>query len=627
MKKCVFALLALTLVTATGCPSPPGLVGRVLLRIDSATPKTFLPAVEAVVFDIVGSGPYGASFELFGVTETTKVFEDLIVGQWTISVDARNEGALIASGETSVVVAAGETTEASVTVVPVEGDGSLRIDFSWPEGILSDPSVSGSLSAQGGSTASIPFSDPSVNAVSYTYESLAAGGYTLIIRLMEAGEEVAYVVETGVVYANLATEAEVELRAEDLNTPPAAPTELAAVAVSSSQIDLNWTDASITEEGFHIERKEAEGEFAPIGTTAPNVTTYSDTSVVQGTLYTYRVGAYNRFGSNYSPAAAVFVDMRIVGIACGPQYSLAVRGDGTVWAWGWNDGGQLGDGTTTDRLSPVRVSGVTDAVAVSSGRYFALALSQNGTVWAWGWNGYGQLGDGTTTDRLSPVRVLGISDAVGISAGTNHALAVIGDGTVMGWGANDNGQIGDGTNTDRHIPVQVVDLTDVASVSAGRVWASFYSHSLAVGSDGRVWAWGMGSHGQLGQGDGSWSTTPVEVPGLAGAMSVAACGWAYWPYSLALMSDSALWGWGRPLREVIGAGDSGDVWYYAPVAVTALTGSVSCIAAGGFHALALKSDGAVVAWGGNSRGQLGDGTTTDRYPGVDVIGLTDPIVP
>ncbi|MBI5562016.1 MAG: hypothetical protein HY894_04055 [Deltaproteobacteria bacterium] len=143
----------------------------------------------------------------------------------------------------------------------------------------------------------------------------------------------------------------------------------------------------------------------------------------------------------------------------GLYHSVLLNADGTVWAWGWNGYGELGDGTTTDRLTPVQVSGLTGVVSVAAGFYYSLALKSDGTVWAWGYNYYGQLGDGITTSRYTPVQVSGLTGVVSVAAGGYHSLAVNADGTVWAWGYNVNSQLGDGTMTDRYTPVQVALTT------------------------------------------------------------------------------------------------------------------------------------------------------------------------
>jgi hypothetical protein len=168
---------------------------------------------------------------------------------------------------------------------------------------------------------------------------------------------------------------------------------------------------------------------------------------------------------------------------------------------------QLGDGSTTDRTTPIQVSGLSDVVAVAGGAGHSLAVLADGTVWAWGLNNYGQLGDGTTTHRTTPVQVSSLTGVVTIACGGNHTLALKSDGTVYAWGYNTNGQLGDGTTTNRYTPAQVSSLTGVVSVACG------YYHTLALKSDGTVYAWGRNSYGQLGDGTTTQRTTPVQVQG------------------------------------------------------------------------------------------------------------------
>ncbi|WP_373331530.1 RCC1 domain-containing protein [Salmonirosea aquatica] len=187
-------------------------------------------------------------------------------------------------------------------------------------------------------------------------------------------------------------------------------------------------------------------------------------------------------------------------------------------ATGFNGNGQLGDGTTTDKNSPVAVPGLTGVRAVAAGGYHSLFLKEDGTVWATGFNGYGQLGDGTTTDKNSPVAVPGLTGVRAVAAGQNHSLFLKEDGTVWATGFNGNGQLGDGTTTDKNSPVAVPGLTGVRAVAAGGY------HSLFLKEDGTVWATGINVYGQLGDGTTTDKNSPVQVPGLTGVRAVAAGG-------------------------------------------------------------------------------------------------------
>ncbi|MBE0447207.1 MAG: S-layer homology domain-containing protein [Actinobacteria bacterium] len=293
--------------------------------------------------------------------------------------------------------------------------------------------------------------------------------------------------------------------------------------------------------------------------------------------------------------------------SAGYLHSLALKPDGTVWAWGDNGQGQLGDGTTTDKHTPVPVSGPSGITAITAGDDHSLALKSDGTVWAWGRNSRGQLGDGTTTRSLTPVPVSGLSEVIAVAAGADHSLALKPDGTVWAWGSNYFGELGNETMTRSLTPVPVSGLSEVIAVAAG----DFYS--LALKSDGTIWAWGYNASGQLGDGTTTYRSTPAQISELSGITAIAAGS----GHSLALKSDGTVWAWGRNSRGQLGDGTT--TRSFTPVPVSGLS-EVIAVAAGIDHSLALKSDGTVWAWGYNASGQLGDGTTINYTPvKVDII--------
>ncbi len=303
-------------------------------------------------------------------------------------------------------------------------------------------------------------------------------------------------------------------------------------------------------------------------------------------------------------------------VFAGGTHSLVLKSDGTVRAWGNNSDGQLGDGTTTSRPTPVEVPGLSNVIAVSTGAAHTLALKSDGTVWAWGGNDHGQLGDNSTKDRTAPVQVRGetleLSDIIDISASDDHSLALKSDGTVWAWGSNKDGQLGDKTGANRStFAIQVSELSEVIAVSAG------VKHSLALKKDGDVWAWGSNKYGQLGDNSTTDRPTPVKVSDISDVIAVSAGAF----HSLALKSDGAVWAWGSNTKGQLGDGTT--TGRQIPVEVSGLS-DVAAVSAGNEYNLALKSDGtAVWAWGANAKGQLGDGTTTNQHTPAEIPGFSD----
>ena len=203
--------------------------------------------------------------------------------------------------------------------------------------------------------------------------------------------------------------------------------------------------------------------------------------------------------------------VRIAQVSAGFGFSLAVDTDGQVWAWGNNGQGRLGDGTATERHSPIKLAGISNVAAVAAGSDHSLALTRDGQVWAWGDNSRGQLGDGTTTIRTTPGHVAALTGTfVKIATGNEHSLALRSDGTVWAWGNNFNKQLGDGTTTDRHLPVQVQGLpAGIQGIDAGT------GSSAATDGTQAIWAWGTARNPL-------WGTADVQLCGaFAGQFALA----------------------------------------------------------------------------------------------------------
>ncbi len=303
-------------------------------------------------------------------------------------------------------------------------------------------------------------------------------------------------------------------------------------------------------------------------------------------------------------------------VAAGFLHSFALE-DGKVWGWGYDWDGRLGTGLpqTYMRLSPEPVAGLEGVSAMAAGAEYALALQTNGTVWAWGQNAFGQLGNGTYDATNAPVPVPGLSNIVALAAGFGHSLALDASGRVWGWGRNSYGQLGVPDLSDALLPLQAPGLSNIMAICAGR------DHSLALDSSGTIWAWGANGHGQLGNGAYSnIQTNPVAVSGLSSVKQLCASRF----HSAALDTNGLVWTWGRGLVGQLGAGAS-VLYSSVPVCVTALS-NIVCITSGQEHNLATDTAGAVWAWGWNSAGQLGDGTTNNCFTPFRLPAVTDEVV-
>jgi hypothetical protein len=349
-----------------------------------------------------------------------------------------------------------------------------------------------------------------------------------------------------------------------------------------------------------------------------------------GTVWTWGENKDGQLGigstSDCSTPAQVTGLTDVNRIAAGYRHTLALKSDGTVWAWGDNSDGQLGDGTTTDQTSPVPVKDpndptgfLTGVTAIAAGESHTLALKSNGTVWAWGFNAYGQLGNGSlsSTPTLQPVQVLDLNDAVAIAAGKIHSVVLRGNGSVLAWGFNADGRLGNGSLTGgpefgETTPVPVMSLTAVVALVAGD------GHNLAL-QNGEVWSWGKNNKGQLGNGTTDTRIVPGPVSNLTDVSAVA----AGFNHSLAVKIGGTAWAWGDNFLGQLGVGITTGDPQTTPVQVASLIGIIA-IAGGGNHSVALKGDGTVWAWGDNQSGQLGIGTAsqTSSPSPVQVIDLT-----
>jgi alpha-tubulin suppressor-like RCC1 family protein len=290
-------------------------------------------------------------------------------------------------------------------------------------------------------------------------------------------------------------------------------------------------------------------------------------------------------------------------------FSFGIKNDGTLWAWGQNNLGQLGIGNKVKQISPAQVGTATNWVFVSAGTEHSLAINRLGELYAWGNNANGLLGNGTKTPQVAPIpeKIGSATNWVSVSAGSTHSLAINSNGQLWTWGKNDSGQLANNTLVDKLIPIQIGTVTNWVSVSAGS------SHSTAINSDGELWTWGYNGHGQLGNATKLDSQIPIKIPSTTpGATWISvSCGTGY---SMAITSVGELWIWGENDKGQLGDGTIEDNpnpkkisgnWVLADGATN--------------HSMAINSDGELWTWGGGSAGQLGNASTTDQPFPIKII--------
>ena len=314
----------------------------------------------------------------------------------------------------------------------------------------------------------------------------------------------------------------------------------------------------------------------------------------------------NRYGQLGDGLSATNVDIPIqVGtgkdwkyVSLGGYQTLALKADGSLWGWGWNNEGQLGDGTIIQRTTPVQIGTATDWKTVSSGLTHSVGVKTNGTIWYWG-----KIASGTfSITSTIPIQIGSASDWTDISAGANHILALKSNGTLWAWGLNNFSQLGLGNTTNMGAPTQVGNATDWAYIQAGNY------NSLAIKKNGTVWLWGNNVEGGLGDGTNTNKNVPTQ---LAITNSIK------WPASMlsdhmmTLKSDGSLWMWGKNTDGQLGDGSIININIPQRLGTDA---DWTDIAAGTYHSLAIKSDGSLWAWGDKYYAQLGDGKSIFYAP-------------
>jgi alpha-tubulin suppressor-like RCC1 family protein len=298
----------------------------------------------------------------------------------------------------------------------------------------------------------------------------------------------------------------------------------------------------------------------------------------------------------------------------GSSHTLVFAEDGKVWAVGANNYGQLGNGTFGgESLEPTMVKGLDNVVAVLAGGSHSVALKKDGTVWAWGYNGSGQLGNGTKEPSAIPQKVSGISNVKAIATGANHIVALKNDGTVLAWGDNLSGQGGIAGADKFMTPTPVPGLHDIAAIASSKFT------TFALKSDGSVWAWGYNGNGQLGNDEHGNSKSPVQVFGLNNIRAIAAGN----SHIAAVKQDGTVWAWGSNRASQLGTTEV--AYSYSPMQVAGLSNIIDITASAG-HTIAIAKNDAVLGWGDTGTGQWGNGASLNgNVSPVQVSGYNGPV--
>lgn len=297
-------------------------------------------------------------------------------------------------------------------------------------------------------------------------------------------------------------------------------------------------------------------------------------------------------------------------VSLGADFCVALKQDGTLWAWGHNESGQLGIGSFEDKMVPTKVGMESDWDSISAGYGFVVALKTDGTIWVWGRNDFG-LGNDPANPTNIPSQVGADNDWKFINAGGAHSFAIKNDGTLWAWGRNDFGQLGNGLFANSNVPVQVGNNNDWKTIAAGTLF------SLGVKTDNTLWSWGYNYSGQLGNGAAGFGTEaiiPTQITTIpANEWKCIAAGGRH---SLAITEEGNLWVWGNNNLLALGLND-GSAYKAVPTMIDNAT-NWKMVAGGYDNTVAIKEDNTIWGWGENTDGQLGDGSTINRASPVQI---------
>ena len=353
----------------------------------------------------------------------------------------------------------------------------------------------------------------------------------------------------------------------------------------------------------------------------------SNTAAIKtdGTLWCWGVNNIGQLGDNTtisksSPVQTIALGTNWKQVSCGSDHTAAVKTDGTLWVWGGNyPNGSLGDNTIINKSSPVQaITFGSNWDQVSCSFTLTAAVKTDGTLWCWGSNMFGSLGDNTTTNRSSPVQTVAYgTDWKQVDCGNGQVASIKTDGTLWTWGYNSNGELGDNTTIHRSSPVQTIaDGITWTDVSAGRCTGAIYQAATTTPApSGSLWLWGLNTSGQLGDNTAiAIRSSPVQTIAYGTDWKQIACAYSH---TAAIKNDGRLWMWGFNYSGQLG--DNTIIYRSSPVQTIAGGTDWKQVSGGGGHTAAIKTDGTLWVWGENTFGQIGDNTMTNRSSPIQTI--------
>lgn len=332
-----------------------------------------------------------------------------------------------------------------------------------------------------------------------------------------------------------------------------------------------------------------------------------------GTLWAWGRNNFGQFGNNTTNSSNIPKQIGTsndwVQISAGSSLSLGLKSDGTIWSMGFNNNGQLGIGSTVTYVKvPTQIGTDTNWKSINVGTTACSAIKTDGTLWTWGTNDYGQLGDGTSVSKNVPTKIGTATNWVSISAGISHMIGLKTNGTIWAWGSNASGNLGDGSSALQYEPVQIGTAANWKTISAGQ------GHSLGIKTDGTLWAWGDNSDGELGLGDKISKNVPTRVGTDTDWLSIS----GGTSFSYAIKTDHSIWNWGRNMYGELANGTSGDPDTVIPKRV-GLTSNSSEVSAAYMYILQKSTTGDLSSSGYNLFGELGDGTTVNKNTFTPIV--------